>query len=202
MVKESAPANDVGTATGQGDAALLHEIAVLRAALEKCASRIAELDRLAHIDPLVELPNRRNFLGRLQSSIANLRRNGIDGAVLFLDVDGLKVINDTFGHDNGDRALLEVSKLLVSSVRTGDVVARLSGDEFAILLERTGELDAWRMAERIVQRVEDFRFCVGRVCVDLSVAVGVAMIGPEDRPETVLSRADKEMYRIKMLFRH
>lgn len=177
----------------------MEEIAILRAALDKCASRIAELDRLAHLDTLVQLPNRRNFLSRLESSIAEVNRHGAEGAVLFLDVDGLKSINDKFGHEVGDKALVEVAKLLVSSVRTADVVARLSGDEFAILLERTDELSAWRMAERVVETVDEFHFYVGSVCVDLSIAVGVAMIEHGDTSQTVLTRADREMYRIKAL---
>ena len=199
MLKDR-PANDDQTGPdGRGQAELLHEIALLRAALGRCASRIAELDQLANVDPLVELPNRRNFLGRLESSIADVQRLATEAAVLFLDVDGLKTINDSFGHEAGDRALVEVARLLSASVRKGDIVGRLAGDEFGILLERTTELSAWRMALRIVETVDDCSFCVDEVCVTLSVAVGVAMIKPEDTAKEVLSRADKEMYRIKAL---
>lgn len=194
------PANDDQLNAGAGGKAeLLREIARLREALEKCASRIAELERIAHVDPLVQLPNRRSFLRRLDYSVADVHRHGVEGAVLFLDVDGLKSINDKFGHEAGDKALVEVAKLLAASVRTTDVVARLSGDEFAILLERTDELSAWRMAERIVEKVDDCRFCIESVCVDLSIAVGVAMIRLGDTSQAVLTRADREMYRIKAL---
>lgn len=194
------PANDdQSVLDGRGQAELLQEISLLRAALGKCASRIAELDRLANVDPLVELPNRRNFLSRLESSIAEVHRGDIQGAVMFLDVDGLKTINDQFGHEAGDKALVEVARLLIASVRNGDMVARLAGDEFAILLERTDELSAWRMALRVVEAVDDCRFCLDDVCVTLSVAVGVAMIKRGDTPQAVISRADREMYRIKAI---
>ena len=194
------PANDdQSVLDGRGQAELLQEISLLRAALGKCASRIAELDRLANVDPLVELPNRRNFLSRLESSISEVHRSDVEGAVLFLDVDGLKTINDKFGHEAGDKALVQVARLLIASVRTGDMVARLAGDEFAILLERTDELSAWRMALRVVEAVDDCRFCLDDVCVTLSVAVGVAMIKREDTPQAVIARADREMYRIKAI---
>lgn len=199
MLKVRAANDDQTALDGRGRAELLEEIALLRTALGKCASRMAELDRLANLDPLVELPNRRNFLGRLDSSIWDVHGRGAEAAVLFLDVDGLKTINDKFGHDAGDKALVEVARLLVASVRKDDVVARLAGDEFAILLERTDELKAWRMALRIVETVDECSFCVDQVCVSLSVAVGVAMIRPGDTANAVLSRADKEMYRIKAL---
>lgn len=194
------PANDeLSVVDGRDQTELLQEIALLRAALGKCASRIAELDRLANLDPLVDLPNRRNFLTRLEASIADVHRHDVDSAVMFLDVDGLKVINDKFGHEAGDEALVEVAKLLMASVRSGDLVARLAGDEFAILLQRTDELSAWRTALRIVESVDECRFCVDGLCVELSVAVGVAMIRRGDTAKAVLSRADREMYRIKSL---
>lgn len=199
MLKDHPANDDQGSLDGRGRAELLQEIGLLRGALGRCAFRIAELERLANLDPLVDLPNRRNFLGRLETSIGEVHGHGVEAAVLFLDVDGLKTINDTFGHDAGDKALVEVARLLVASVRKDDVVARLAGDEFAILLERTDELKAWRMALRVVETVDDCRFCVDEVCVTLSVAVGVAMIKRGDTAKAVLSRADKEMYRIKAL---
>jgi diguanylate cyclase (GGDEF)-like protein len=116
-----------------------------------------------------------------------------------VDMDSLKAINDKFGHVAGDKALGEVARLLAASVRTNDVAARLSGDEFAILLERTTELRAWQTALRVVETVEDFELTVGGVRVRLSVAIGVTMIQKGDSPEEVLRRADKEMYRIKVL---
>lgn len=195
----SRTANDDLSIRQRSETDLLQEIATLRSALEKCATRIAELDRLAHLDPLVGLPNRRKFLERLDAAISGSNRHGWDSAILFFDVDGLKTINDQFGHEAGDEALVRVARTLASCVRTADFVARLAGDEFAVLLERTDELRAWRMAERVVDAVEQCRFCVAGICLDLNVAVGVAMIRRGDTSKTALSRADKEMYCIKGL---
>jgi diguanylate cyclase (GGDEF)-like protein len=178
---------------------LLDEIERLKAELTKAEARLAELDQLAHRDPLVDLSNRRSFLHNLDRLIARVDRYGVHAAMLFVDVDGLKAINDKFGHSAGDEALIQVSQLLVASVRKADLVARLAGDEFGILLEHSDELSAWQMALRVVETVDDCEFCIGEICVPLSVAVGVGVIKPGDTPATVLARADKEMYRLKAL---
>lgn len=176
---------------------LLDEIDRLRHDLARCETRIAELDRLAHRDPLVDLPNRRSFFDQLEHLIARMQRYGGDAAMLFVDVDGLKAINDKFGHNAGDKALVQVARLLLASARKADLVARLAGDEFGILLEHTDELSAWQLALRIVETVDQHKFCVGGTCLPLSVAVGVGMIQRGDTAELAVARADKEMYRIK-----
>jgi diguanylate cyclase (GGDEF)-like protein len=145
----------------------------------------------------VDLPNRRSFLSSLENLIARVERYGASAALLFVDVDGLKAINDQFGHGAGDRALVQVGRLLTESVRKADFVGRLAGDEFGILLEQTDELGAWQMALRVVETVDECQFCIGGTCLPLSVAIGVGMIQQGDTPEAVLARADKEMYRIK-----
>lgn len=192
-------ANDDGAISLDDAIALLDEIERLRAELELGEARRLELDRLAHRDPLVDLPNRRSFLATLEQLIARVERYGVQAAMLFVDVDGLKAINDKFGHNAGDQALVKVARLIVASVRKADFVARLAGDEFGILLEHSDELSAWKMALRVVETVDESQFCVNGVCLPLSVAIGVGMIQPGDTPESVLARADKEMYRIKAI---
>jgi diguanylate cyclase (GGDEF)-like protein len=177
----------------------LEEINRLRGELSRYEARIVELDRVAHIDHLVDLPNRRSFLGHLERVLAQLERDGEPAAMLFIDVDGLKAINDRLGHKAGDQALVQVARLLVASVRSSDFVGRLAGDEFGILLEKSDELSAWQSALRVVETVDDCRFCVDSVCLPLSVAVGVAMMKKGDTAEAVLARADREMYRIKAI---
>jgi len=179
--------------------ALLDEIERLRGELAAGEARLLELDRLAHRDPLVDLPNRRSFIASLEHLIARVERYGLDAAMLFVDVDGLKAINDKFGHNAGDKALVQVAQLIVASVRKADFVARLAGDEFGILLDHADELSAWKMALRVVETVDDCQFCINGACLPLSVAIGVGMIEPGDTPETVLARADREMYRIKAI---
>ena len=191
-------ANDSGISLDDA-IALLDEIERLRAELEAGEARLSELDRLAHRDSLVDLPNRRSFLASLEQLIARVERYGVHAALLFVDVDGLKAVNDKFGHNAGDKALAKIAALLVASVRKADFVARLAGDEFGILLENADELNAWKMALRVVETVDDCEFCVDGICLPLSVAIGVGMIEAGDTPETVLARADKEMYRIKAI---
>ncbi len=177
--------------------ALVGEIERLRAELDKVEARVERLNELAHQDSLVQLPNRRSFLASLERAIARVERHGHAAALLFIDVDGLKSINDTFGHKAGDEALIEIAQLLVASVRNSDCVARMGGDEFGILLEHLDEQEAWMMALRVVEKVVGSQFCVNGRCLRLSVAVGVGMIAPGDSPQTVIDRADKEMYRVK-----
>ena len=175
----------------------LDEIEELRAEIGRLKARISELDELAYLDPLVRLPNRRGLLRDLENLIARLDRYGGAGAMLFIDVDELKRINDRHGHQAGDAALIKIGELLVASVRASDSVARLSGDEFVILLPDTDELSAWNLALRIVEGALATRLQIGRADISLSVAVGVATVNPGDRPGEVIARADRAMYRIK-----
>jgi diguanylate cyclase (GGDEF)-like protein len=198
-VGEDRAANDDRGISLDDAIALLDEIERLRDQLAKGEVRLSELDRLAHRDPLVDLPNRRSFLTSLEQLIAKVERYGVDAAMLFVDVDGLKAVNDRLGHNAGDKALVKIARLLVASVRKADFVARLAGDEFGILLEHADELSAWTMALRVVETIDECEFCVNDVCLPLSVAIGVGVIEPGDTPETVLARADSEMYRIKAI---
>ena len=192
-------ANDDGGISLDDALALLDEIERLHTQLAAAEARLAELDRLAHRDALVDLPNRRSFFASLEQLIGRVERYEVQAALLFVDVDGLKAVNDKFGHNVGDQALAKIGSLLVASVRKADFVARLAGDEFGILLEHADELNAWKMALRVVETVDECQFCVNGVCLPLSVAIGVAMIEAGDTSESVLARADKEMYRIKAL---
>jgi diguanylate cyclase (GGDEF)-like protein len=177
--------------------ALIREIDRLRSEITTLEQRVSQLDMLAHRDPLVDLPNRRSFLAVLEALIGRVERYGDEAAMLFVDLDGLKRINDKFGHAAGDQALIQVGQMLVSSVRKSDYVARIGGDEFGILLERVDERGAWEMALRIVETVVGSQFCVDGCCLPLSVAVGVGPVRADDDPQSVIARADKEMYRVK-----
>ena len=108
---------------------LASEIARLREEIARLQATVERLDELAHLDPLIELPNRRGFMRQLDSLIARVKRYDEKAAMLFVDIDGLKRINDTHGHKAGDEALIRVSEMLVGGVRSGDCVARLGGDE-------------------------------------------------------------------------
>ena len=178
-------------------ATMLEEIARLRGQVARLESQVSELDRLAHCDPLVPLSNRRGMLRELETMIARHDRHGTPAAVLFVDLDDLKVLNDSFGHGGGDAALLQVAQKMLEGTRTNDCVARLGGDEFCILLDHADEKSALETAERLVDLIagEDCHF--EGTPMPLSVAIGVTLIEKGDTPATVLARADKAMYRVK-----
>jgi diguanylate cyclase (GGDEF)-like protein len=169
----------------------------LRQEISRLQSRISELEGLAGEDPLVGIPNRRSFLATLGTVIGRVARYDEKAAIIFIDVDELKEINDRFGHASGDAALVRIARLISETLRKCDHVGRLGGDEFGVILEHIDELDGWNMALRIVERISASRLIVNGRSLRLSVAVGVAPIKPDDDQASVLSRADEQMYRIK-----
>jgi len=173
---------------------LIEEISLLRAKVARLQERVEQLDTLAHQDSLINLPNRRGFMRELERLIARVDRYGINAAMLFVDLDGLKMINDTFGHRAGDEALIQVANLLAKGVRSSDVVARIGGDEFGILLEASDENDAHETATRLVNLICTCEFLHDGDALPLSVAIGVGMIDGLDTAEEVMQRADEAMY--------
>ncbi|HVI06169.1 MAG TPA: GGDEF domain-containing protein [Sphingomicrobium sp.] len=176
---------------------LIEEISLLRAKVARLQERVEQLDQLAHQDSLINLPNRRGFMRELERLIARVDRYGINAAMLFVDLDGLKIINDSFGHRAGDEALIQVANLLAKGVRHSDIVARIGGDEFGILLESSDEDDAQETALRLIDQISACEVLHDGEPLPLSVAIGVGMIDALDTPDTVMERADEAMYRRK-----
>jgi diguanylate cyclase (GGDEF)-like protein len=176
---------------------LIEEISLLRGKVARLQERVAQLDQLAHQDSLINLPNRRGFMRELERLIARVDRYGISAAMLFVDVDGLKMINDTLGHRAGDEALIQVANLLSKGVRHSDVVARIGGDEFGILLESSDADAAHETAARLIEQISSCEVLHDGEALPLSVAIGVGMIDALDTAEAVMERADEAMYRRK-----
>ncbi|MFL6749252.1 MAG: GGDEF domain-containing protein [Sphingomicrobium sp.] len=176
---------------------LLDEIARLRADIACLEARVEELDKLAHQDALVPLFNRRGMLRELEMMIARHQRHGTPAAVLFVDLNDLKLLNDQYGHVGGDAALVSVAEKLRAGTRATDCVARLGGDEFCVLLDHADEKIALETAERLVDSIARDEFLFEEISIPLSVAIGVTLIEEGDSPATVLARADKAMYRVK-----
>jgi diguanylate cyclase (GGDEF)-like protein len=176
---------------------LLDEIARLRADIACLEARVEELDKLAHQDALVPLFNRRGMLRELEMMIARHQRHGTPAAVLFVDLNDLKLLNDQYGHVGGDAALVSVAEKLRAGTRATDCVARLGGDEFCVLLDHADEKIALETAERLVDSIARDEFLFEETSIPLSVAIGVTLIEEGDSPATVLARADKAMYRVK-----
>jgi diguanylate cyclase (GGDEF)-like protein len=174
--------------------AMIAEISRLRGEVARLESRVEELDRLANMDTLVPVANRRGLTASLDRMIARHERHGSPAALLFVDVDGLKALNDAFGHAAGDAALIHLTEMMVASVRQTDMVARIGGDEFAILLDQADEKSACETAARLADAVADCEFCFEGKCLPLSIAIGFTVIQSGDSPEAVLDRADEAMY--------
>ncbi len=162
-----------------------------------------EVHRLAFYDHLTQLPNRRMLVDRLEHALADSQRSGMHGALMFMDLDNFKILNDTQGHDVGDLLLIEVAERLKKCMRESDTVARLGGDEFVVILRDLDEsavgsaLKAEAVAEKIVASLnepyllKDFQY-------QCSVSVGVCLfLGKETRHEELLKRADTAMYQAK-----
>ncbi len=179
-------------------AELLEEIVRLRGQVARLEAEVGELDRLAHRDPLVPLFNRRGMMRELELIIGRHERHGIPAAMLFVDLDGLKMLNDCFGHAGGDAALIHVAEQLRAGVRATDCVARLGGDEFCVLLDHADEDAAIETARRLVNTISSDEFLFNGVPMPLSVAIGLTLVESGDGPSTILARADQAMYRVKV----
>jgi diguanylate cyclase (GGDEF)-like protein len=160
--------------------------------------RIEELERQAGEDPLTGLKNRRRFEEDLNLSMARSRRERTTGALVMLDLDYFKRVNDTWGHPAGDRLIVEVADVLRARTRASDVLARLGGDEFAVLLPRCTIGEAQLAAEAIARAIREHQPEQDHV-EPVTASVGVAMFG--DRPRTnnaaIVSEADTAMYAAK-----
>ena len=170
------------------------------ASVEDVSDEIALQEQLRHQalhDALTGLPNRTLFVDRLGQAIEQSRRGERMPAVLFLDVDRFKVVNDSLGHRAGDELLVQLAGRLRSATRRGETVARLGGDEFTVLLPgATSVADAVTVAKRILQAVEE-PFRVQQRDIVVSVSIGIVLSQPTDDPDTALRAADAAMYRAK-----
>ena len=173
------------------------ENALLRASLAEMRERLNELEQLADTDTLTPLPNRRRFLRELERVTANAKRHGTPAAVLYVDLDSLKAINDRHGHFAGDAALIHVARLLAGLIRSTDVAARIGGDEFALILDHLDHNSAIETAERIGRFIADSPLDLGGAVVKLEASIGTATVLPGDTVEEVMQRADRNMYRAK-----
>lgn len=158
----------------------------------------ARLSELAYEDPLTGLPNRRFFMRTLASAIEQATRHNSLQAVLFIDIDNFKEVNDSFGHIAGDKLLIQLSQRLSQCIRSEDMFARIAGDEFVALLNNVkGPEDAAVVARKLIQ-LSTSPALVGSNKVSISLSIGIA-ITPIDSTsaEELMSFADEAMYRVK-----
>ena len=186
-------------AFSESDVALMTAVGSQLASSLEVAQLHDTLKREASHDPLTRLYNRRMFLERIQQEMVAALTKGESFSILFLDVDELKRINDTYGHLAGDALLREVSNALMDAVRGEDVVARYGGDEFVVLLPSTSASAAATVAARIADGIARHRFLAGRELLPIpGVSLGVATFPDDGRtPEELLGAADATLYRQK-----
>jgi diguanylate cyclase (GGDEF)-like protein len=172
--------------------------AVVRGALERAEKTESELRFLADHDSLTGLLNRRRFRAELDQYVSFNARYGGRGAVMVIDIDGLKEVNDKLGHQAGDRLIRRVADVLRERVRATDLVARLSGDEFAVLMPQTDTAGALQLGEDLRAQVAE-GFSQSAETAPASISVGITMFGGqgETGSEAVLLAADQAMYRAK-----
>lgn len=162
-----------------------------------------QISHLAHTDPLTQLPNRRLVLVDLEKFMAEIIRHKFCGAVLLLDLDGFKVVNDVHGHDAGDEVLIEIAKRLQSTTRFEDVAGRLGGDEFFILIRHLDTDEgiardfALRVANKLIEVVKkpiDFN----GTTINVNTSIGIRLLGFEKLDtKTAIREADIALYRAK-----
>jgi diguanylate cyclase (GGDEF)-like protein len=174
----------------------------LRSQLAKALARIEGLEASADTDFLLDIPNRRGFERELNRSIAYIKRYHASGALIVIDVDRLKPINDEFGHAAGDRVLKAIVAVLLRNVRSSDEIGRLGGDEFALLLWNMSETDAKAKAASLEQAIDGLSFTFRGRTVTAGASAGVAILDPHAEAARVLEQADSAMYVRKAQRRH
>jgi diguanylate cyclase (GGDEF)-like protein len=171
--------------------AALERLAALR---DELAAKLAAAEDMADRDTLTPTLNRRAFLRELHRTMSEVERYKTPAAVLYIDLDGFKALNDGYGHAAGDAVLRHVGALLADSVRESDVVGRLGGDEFGVILNRVtadeGRAKAWSLSEQINNSAILHVGVAHRICA----SVGVHPIALAEDPETAIARADEAMY--------
>ncbi len=188
------PEPDVSPTVEAAIAELVAEIDRLRDELAQNNARIHDLEKLADRDPLTPVANRRAFLHELERFNALAERYGTPSSVIYLDVNGMKEINDRFGHGVGDRVIVAVAEALLANVRASDVVGRLGGDEFGVILAHMDEHLARQKAAALAGVIADLQVQRDGGTIPVSVALGVFTFTGEADIGAALDAADKEMY--------
>jgi diguanylate cyclase (GGDEF)-like protein len=157
-----------------------------------------QLQNQAHTDDLTGVANRRHFLEVLNKELARHRRHGTPFAVAVLDVDHFKNVNDTFGHDAGDRVLCAIARCLIDTLRTYDGVGRIGGEEFGILLPNTALQGAEETCKRLLSKLRSEEIAVDSGTIRVTASIGVSAPTPLTKsPEAIIKAADQNLYAAK-----
>jgi diguanylate cyclase (GGDEF)-like protein len=202
--QQRVPADDAKTARRpkRSDVTLLAvEVKRLEQELAAARGQLAALKARADVDPLTELPNHRAFERELARSLAYVKRHGTGVALLYLDLDDFKRINDRHGHSAGDAMLQAVASVLRRHVRASDIVARIGGDEFALLLWNCDEANAVAKALTVEASIGRTTAAHDGAALTVRASAGSALLLPLDQPAETIERADRAMYARKAVRR-
>jgi diguanylate cyclase (GGDEF)-like protein len=169
----------------------------LRDDLAKARGRIVALERLADEDSLTPVANRRAFVRQLTRMIAFTHRYGVPASVVYFDINNMKQINDEHGHPAGDAALRHIATVLRDNIRSSDIVGRLGGDEFGVILAQTDAEQARSKAAALAAAIAETPLHVGDLTITVSAAYGVHAFSGTDDPLHAIEAADRAMYQQK-----
>jgi diguanylate cyclase (GGDEF)-like protein len=161
-------------------------------------NRIDELQKESLVDPLTGLANRRCIDMKLHSRIDEMQRYGWHCGVLFLDIDNFKIVNDTYGHNVGDRVLTMVARTLSSNLRSHDLLGRYGGEEFVAIITNVNMAKLYSFADRLRLLVEKSALDTEYGAIQVTLSIGATVVRPEDTVETAITRADLFMYNSKV----
>ncbi len=186
--------HELGLSRGQVSPRVLAAIERLAQRRDELQAQLAAAEELADRDALAPVFNRRAFLRELHRTMSEVERYKTAAAVLYIDLDGFKSLNDQYGHAAGDAVLRHVGLLLLDSVRESDVVGRLGGDEFGVILNRASAEEGAAKAQSLSDKINSSAILYAGVPHRIRASVGVHPIAVVEDPETALARADEAMY--------
>ncbi len=180
---------------------MIGEIDSLRLDVEQLKLSLAEAEASADHDPLAPVYNRRAFMREASKVVALVKRHEVEASLIYFDLNHFKEINDTHGHPAGDAVLRSIGETLIRQTRETDIVGRIGGDEFAVVLTHLAPKAAKQKAEALAAAVCTERVLHAGAQLFVSAAIGIAHFKPNDSAEGVLARADEAMYADKRLHR-
>jgi len=195
------PEADLTEKVRQAIMTLMKEVDNLRRSVDNMSKQLAAAEKLADQDPLLPMYNRRAFVRELTRVQASAERYDSNSSLIYLDLDNFKEVNDTYGHQAGDHVLQELSQRLMASVRETDIVGRLGGDEFGLILSRTDKEAAAVLAIRLPQELKDNPIFWNDVPLEVGMSCGIVAIEPGIDVQDTIDLADNEMYQQKRKMR-
>lgn len=188
------PENEITQSVSLAVSALLEKIDDVNRELTRTRNELHELEQLVDVDVIAPIPNRRAFMRRLNWAVSMNERYGHPSSLLYLDLNDFKKINDTHGHAAGDKAIQHVSQIFVSMLRDSDFLARVGGDEFAIILYYADTAAATERGKKIAEAIKNSSFIYNNKPIALTTSFGVYTLKKGDTADTALTSADMAMY--------